>query len=186
MSEINTNMGKTSRGKNHEQEKLWSNNYSVCFTLILYTKAFSCVVTLYRTLLKWLQQVSHMWCELNEYINIKDFEIKARTCSCGSIIRGQRRPLVTRIAFSVETWSLGRPSVFHWRISNASASTLTILSLALIGISSSVHLNILIKLYILILNEWKNEYIFRLNERTSSSSSSWECNQLRTTPSLPQ
>ena len=47
-------------------------------------------------------------------------------CSCGSIISGQRRPRVTRMAFSVETWSRGRPSAFHCRISYGSASTLTI------------------------------------------------------------
>ena len=53
----------------------------------------------------------------------KSIKWQQLTCSCGSIMRGHRRPLVTNIAFSVDTASLGKPSAFHWRISNGSAKT---------------------------------------------------------------
>ena len=47
----------------------------------------------------------------------------ALTCSCGSIIRGHLPARVTRIAFSVDTWSLGSPQAFHCLISYWSART---------------------------------------------------------------
>ena len=41
--------------------------------------------------------------------------------TCGSIIRGQRRPLVTMTPFSVEKESAGRPAMFQSRTSLGSA-----------------------------------------------------------------
>jgi len=59
------------------------------------------------------------------------------TCSCGSIISGQRRPRTTSTAFSMETWSRGSPSVFHCRISKGSARTLMIVIDGVTGMPSS-------------------------------------------------
>jgi len=42
------------------------------FKLILYTKAFSCIKTLYKICPKWLRHFSHIWYEIIKYI-YKDF-----------------------------------------------------------------------------------------------------------------
>ena len=54
------------------------------------------------------------------------------------IYNGHRRPLVTRIAFSVLKSSRGNPCVTHCRIENASANTLIIDGLSETGIACSL------------------------------------------------
>lgn len=83
------------------------------------------------------------------------FLIHRFACSCGSIIlfkttnynfngstdrsyRGHRRPLVTKIAFSVLKSSRGKPCVTHCRMENASASTLIIDGLSDTGMLCSL------------------------------------------------
>lgn len=43
------------------------------------------------------------------------------TCSCGSMVSGQRPALVTKMPFSVEMASRGSPCEFHVRTVNESA-----------------------------------------------------------------
>lgn len=61
------------------------------------------------------------------------------TCSWGSIMSGHLLARVTSTAFSVDSWSRGRPSAFHWRISNGSARTFSNVIPDVQGISFSIH-----------------------------------------------
>ena len=57
-------------------------------------------------------------------------------------MRGHLLPLVTRTAFSTDTESLGRPSVFHCLISTGVARMLTTLKSSETGIFNSLQLEI--------------------------------------------
>lgn len=85
---------------------------------------------------KWINNKSTMTNQSEPFFLDPSFYF---TWSCGSIIRGQRRPPVTRIPFSVETVSRGRPSVFHWRMTYGSPRMLIRLKLELMGMFSFWH-----------------------------------------------
>mmetsp|Transcript_3568 Transcript_3568/g.14859 ORF Transcript_3568/g.14859 Transcript_3568/m.14859 type:complete len:293 (-) Transcript_3568:1729-2607(-) len=64
--------------------------------------------------------------------------IQRFACSWGSIISGQRSPRVTMMALSVDTASVGRPSICHWRTTTASPTVFMRVGASLQGMPCSL------------------------------------------------